>query len=459
MSAHAFHPTVLREYDVRGIIDETLGADDARALGKAFGTKAVATGGKKIVVGYDGRVSSPALRDALVDGLRSTGVDVTDIGLGATPMTYYAMFELDADGCIMITGSHNPPNYNGFKMMMHKKPVFGEAIQELGAVAKAGDYATGKGGYEQVDVFDRYIDRLMKDFEGASFTVAWDPSNGSAGPAVAALAKRLPGKHYVINEEVDGTFPNHHADPTVEKNLEQLKALVREKGCDMGIAFDGDGDRIGAVDSEGRVVWGDQLLAILAGQLLKELPGAPIIADVKASQALYDRIAELGGQPVMWKTGHSLIKSKMVELSSPLAGEMSGHIFFKHKFYGHDDALYAAVRLLNAVADQGGSLKALKDGLPAAINTPELRFDCDDFRKFEVIKEVQKRLEAAGADMSTVDGVRVKTADGWWLLRASNTQAVLVARCEASSEAGLDRLKAELVAALTASGVEPPADL
>jgi phosphomannomutase len=459
MSGHFFHSTVLREYDVRGIVGETLHAADAYALGQAFGTHVKRAGGSRVCVGYDGRVSSPELSTRLMEGIASTGIDVINVGLGATPMLYFSVFELDADGGVMVTGSHNPPNYNGFKMMMGKKPCFGEAIQSLGKTANAGDFEVGNGTIVDEDVFERYIERMLRDYEGAAFKVAWDPANGAAGPAIEALVKRLPGEHIVINAEVDGTFPNHHADPTVEENLEQLKDVVAEHGCDIGLSFDGDGDRIGAIDGQGRVVWGDQMLAIMAGDLLKELPGAPIIADVKASQALFDRIRELGGEPVMWKTGHSLIKSKMVELGAPLAGEMSGHIFYKHKFYGHDDAIYAGLRFLNAIAAQGGDLAALKDGLPAAINTPELRFDCDEERKFEVVKEVKARLEDAGANMSTVDGVRVQTEDGWWLLRASNTQAVLVARCEASSEQGLARLKKALVAALAESGVEAPADL
>lgn len=459
MAGHFFHSTVLREYDVRGIVGETLHAEDAYALGRAFGTHVKRGGGSRVCVGYDGRVSSPELSTRLMEGIASTGVDVINVGLGATPMLYFSVFELDADGGVMVTGSHNPPNYNGFKMMMGKKPCFGEAIQALGKTANAGDFEAGDGAIADEDVFERYIERMLRDYEGASFKVAWDPANGAAGPAIEALVQRLPGEHIVINAEVDGTFPNHHADPTVEENLQQLKDVVAEHGCDIGLSFDGDGDRIGAIDGQGRVVWGDQMLAIMAGDLLEELPGAPIIADVKASQALFDRIRELGGEPVMWKTGHSLIKSKMVELGAPLAGEMSGHIFYKHKFYGHDDAIYAGLRFLNAIAKQGGDLVALKDGLPAAINTPELRFDCDETRKFEVVKEVKARLEAAGADMSTVDGVRVQTEDGWWLLRASNTQAVLVARCEASSEEGLVRLKKALVAALAESGVEAPADL
>lgn len=459
MAGHSFHPTVLREYDVRGIVDETLFEADALALGKAFGTHVKRAGGRRVCVGFDGRISSPAMSDALMKGIASTGVDVLNVGLGPTPMLYYSVFELDTDGGVMVTGSHNPSNYNGFKMMLGKKPCFGEAIQALGKTANDADFEVGAGTIAEEDVFDRYIDRLMRDVDTQEFTVVWDPANGAAGPCIEALVARLPGKHIVINAEVDGTFPNHHADPTVEKNLEQLKDAVAEHGADIGLSFDGDGDRIGAIDASGRVVWGDQMLAILSGDLLQDLPGAPIIADVKASQALFDRVAALGGKPVMWKTGHSLIKSKMVELEAPLAGEMSGHIFFKHKFYGHDDALYAGIRFLNAITRQGGDLVALKDGLPAAINTPELRFDCDDFRKFEVADEVKARLEAAGATMSTVDGVRVQTDDGWWLLRASNTQAVLVARCEASSDEGLGRLKAALVAALAESGVEAPDEL
>ncbi|SDE33550.1 phosphoglucomutase/phosphomannomutase PgmG [Kordiimonas lacus] len=459
MAGHFFHHTILREYDVRGIVDDTLHYADAIALGKAYGTHVRRSGGTRVCVGYDGRVSSPKMAENLMAGLASTGLEVINIGLAGTPMLYFSVFELDSDGGIMITGSHNPANYNGFKMMMGKKPCFGEAIQAIGKTANEGDYEVGEGSIREEDVFDRYIDRMMRDVDMQAFTIVWDPANGSLGPAVEALVKRLPGKHIVINAEVDGTFPNHHADPTVEENLEQLKAAVAKHSADMGLSFDGDGDRIGATDGQGRVVWGDQMLAIMAGDLLKELPGAPIIADVKASQALFDRIKELGGEPVMWKTGHSLIKDKMVELNAPLAGEMSGHIFYKHKFYGHDDALYAGIRFLNAITKQGGDLAALKDGLPAAINTPELRFDCDDVRKFDVVKEVKARLEAAGAEMSTVDGVRVQTSDGWWLLRASNTQAVLVARCEASTEAGLSRLKHALVEALKASGVDAPSDL
>jgi phosphomannomutase len=266
----------------------------------------------------------------------------------------------------------------------------------------------------------------------------------------------LPGTHILLNEKIDGTFPAHHPDPTVPECLEQLQEAVRSENCDFGLAFDGDGDRIGAVDGQGRILWGDQIMILLASDVLKEIPGATIIADVKASQTLFDEVARMGGEPLMWRTGHSLIKAKMAETKAPLAGEMSGHIFFADKYYGYDDGLYAAVRLLNHVANQARSLADIRDGLPQPVNTPELRFPCGETRKFEVVDEVLERMRAKGANLSDVDGLRVKTDDGWWLLRASNTQDVLVARCEANDDEGLDRLRDAIVAELTESGVQPP---
>jgi len=303
-------------------------------------------------------------------------------------------------------------------------------------------------------VIDRYVERLMQGYDGGAYRIGWDAGNGAAGPALERLVAKLPGEHHTLYTDIDGRFPNHHPDPTEEKNLADLKALVAEKGLDFGIAFDGDGDRIGAVDGQGRVVWGDQLLAILAEPLLAELPGATIIADVKASQTLFDRVAELGGTPCMWKTGHSLIKSKMKETGAPLAGEMSGHIFFAHEYYGFDDALYAAVRLIRAVTKLGGSLTAIRSAMPDVVNTPELRFQVDESRKFAAVDEVLARLTADGAKVDRTDGARVSTDDGWWLLRASNTQDVLVARAEAKDAAGLDRLVAQIDAQLALSGIE-----
>jgi phosphomannomutase len=451
--SHQFHPSSLREYDIRGIVGKTLGPDDAYAIGRGFGTLVRRGGGSKVAIGRDGRESSPVLEEELVRGLGESGVDAVRVGLGPTPMLYFAAAELDVDGGIMITGSHNPADYNGFKMVLRGDAFFGGDIQLLGRMAAAGDWEEGNGGVSDAGILDRYVDRLLEGFDGDAYRIGWDAGNGAAGPALEKLTAKLPGEHHLLYTDVDSRFPNHHPDPTEEANLADLKALVAAQGLDFGIAFDGDGDRIGAVDGEGRVVWGDQLLAILAEPLLADLPGATIIADVKASQALFDRIAALGGKPLMWKTGHSLIKSKMKETGAPLAGEMSGHIFFAHDYYGFDDALYAAVRLIRAVTRLGGSLTALKSAMPPVVNTPELRFQVDESRKFAVVEEVLGRLAAAGAKVDRTDGARVNTADGWWLLRASNTQDVLVARAEAQDQPGLDRLVAQIDAQLALSGI------
>jgi phosphomannomutase len=462
---HQFHPTVLREYDIRGIIGETLGPDDARAIGRGFATLLRQAGGSRVAVAYDGRVSSPLLEHALVEGLNASGVDVVRLGLGATPMLYYAEASADdVDGGIQITGSHNPANYNGFKMVFQGRPFFGADIQELGRLAAEGAWLDGVGTSERREVQEEYVDRLLAGLAGLdparlnALRIGWDAGNGAAGPALEMLAARLPGEHHLLYTEVDGNFPNHHPDPTEEKNLADLKALVAEKGLDFGIAFDGDGDRIGAIDGLGRVIWGDQLLMIYAEDLLLQLPGATIIADVKASRALFDKVAGLGGNPVMWKTGHSLIKSKMKETGAPLAGEMSGHVFFAHQYYGFDDALYAAIRLIAASVRLGKTVTELRGAMAPMVNTPEMRFQVDESRKFAVIDEVKTRLAGPGAapgiQVDATDGVRVSTPDGWWLLRASNTQDVLVARAESDDESGLVRLMAQIDDQLAKSGLE-----
>ena len=458
---HSFHPTVLREYDIRGIIGETLGADDARAIGRSFGSMLAEAGGRKVAVGYDGRVSSPMLEHALVEGLNASGMDVVRIGMGPTPMLYYAEASAeDVDGGIEITGSHNPANYNGFKMVFQGRPFFGADIQELGRRSSAGEWVDGSGSVEDRDVIDAYIERMLEALDGidpaslAGLKVGWDAGNGAAGPALEKLAARLPGEHHLLFTDVDGEFPNHHPDPTVEENLADLRNLVAEKSLDFGVAFDGDGDRIGAIDGEGRVIWGDQLLMVFAEDLLTRRKGATIIADVKASRALFDHVAAHGGEPLMWKTGHSLIKSKMKETGSPLAGEMSGHVFFADEYYGYDDALYAGVRLIAAAARLGKSVTELRSAMPPMINTPEMRFQVDESRKFAAIGEIAGRVAASDALADTTDGVRVTTDDGWWLLRASNTQDVLVARAESESEEGLARLVAQIDEQLAESGLE-----
>jgi len=457
--SHRFDPTTLREYDIRGIVGKTLHAADAFAIGRVFGSIVASNGGNTVAVGYDGRLSSPDLEQELVRGLMASGIGVLRIGRGPTPMLYYAATTLNTAGGIMVTGSHNPPDYNGFKMMLGKKPFFGRQIQEIGAKASSGDVVTGTTGTEErIDVTSDYVARLISDWDGGDrlLNVVWDNGNGAAGEVLQRLVGSLPGKHTILNGEIDGHFPAHHPDPTVPKNLEQLIAKVRELGADLGIAFDGDADRIGAVDGQGNIMAGDQLLVVLARDVLRDHPGATIIADVKASQVLFDEVSRAGGQPLMWRTGHSLIKAKMAETGAPLAGEMSGHVFFADKWYGFDDALYAAVRLLGIVARMDGSLAEVRAALPHVVNTPELRFDCDDLRKFDIITEVAARLKQEGATVSDIDGVRVTTPDGWWLLRASNTQAVLVARAEAKTEEGLERLKTALSAQLGASGLAAP---
>jgi phosphomannomutase len=457
MSAHRIEPTILREYDIRGVIGETLSNDDARAIGRAFGTAVVGQGGQTVCVGYDGRLSSPELEEAVVDGLMKCGLKAVRIGLGPTPMLYFAVNVVPADAGIMISGSHNPPEYNGFKMMMGKAPFYGDDIQRLGMIAADGTYASGNGIVEDWPAHDSYVERLVQDFSGQrALRVAWDAGNGSAGKAMADIVAKLPGTHFLLNEIIDGTFPSHHPDPTLPECLVQLQEVVEREGCDFGVAFDGDGDRIGAIDGEGRILWGDQLMVVLAEVVLKSHPGSTIIADVKASQALFDEVSRMGGKPLMWRTGHSLIKAKMAETGAPLAGEMSGHIFFADRYYGFDDGLYAAIRLLECLSSQSNSLAELRDAMPQPVNTPELRFPCSDTRKFDVVDEVKERVRAGGAALNDVDGLRVSTDDGWWLLRASNTQDVLVARCEAHDEAGLHRLQNVLVDQLIQSGIKPP---
>lgn len=457
---HSFDPTILREYDVRGVFGESLGADDARAIGRCFGTQVVRAGGGAVVVGMDGRVSSPILEHALVEGLSASGADVVRIGLGPTPMLYFAALTLPGVAAgIQITGSHNPAHHNGFKLVRDGQPFFGEAIQDLGRQAQVGDWDSGTGTVRSVTVLDAYVDRLLKGLDGidraslAGLSMAWDAGNGAAGPVLERLVARLPGQHRLLFTEVDGTFPNHHPDPTVEENLADLRQAVVRDGCDFGVAFDGDADRIGAVDGLGRVIWADQIVMILAQDLLARRPGALVLGDIKTGRALFDRVRALGGQSQMWKSGHSHMKTRLRESGALLAGEMSGHVFLADDWYGFDDGIYAAIRLIAAAARLGQSINDLRGAMPDTIATPELRFAVDEARKFAAVDEVKARLEAQGADMVAIDGVRVTTPDGWWLLRASHTQAVLVARAESESEAGLARLMQQIDTQLALSGL------
>jgi phosphomannomutase len=455
---YTFDPVILRQYDIRGVVGETLSAGDATAIGRTLGALVARGGGRFVAVGYDGRLTSPELEAALVEGITASGLVALRIGLGPTPALYFANHLLGADAAVMVTGSHNPPSHNGFKLVLGGKAFWGEDIQRLGEASARGDWVAGDGRAVDVDVMAAYVERLLVGYRArGALGVVWDPGNGAAGDVVTALTAKLPGRHVLLNETIDGTFPAHHPDPTVEANLAQLKAAVAEHKADLGVAFDGDGDRLGVVDGLGRVLWGDQLLAILAAEVLPRHPGAPVLADVKASQVLFDEIERLGGRAVMCATGHSIIKTRMAELDSPLAGEMSGHIFFADRYYGYDDGVYAAVRLLDAVAESGISLAELRDNLPEMFNTPEIRFEAPEERKFAVVGEIKARLAGAkGISVDDTDGVRVSGADGWWLLRASNTQNALVVRCESDTEAGLERLISQVAAQLRESGIEPP---
>ncbi len=458
---HAFHPSILRAYDIRGQVDQTLHIEDAYHIGRSFGTIARRRLGDRphIAVGRDGRLTSPALSESLIAGLASTGCRVADLGLGPTPMTYYATHSYDLAGGIMITGSHNPVDYNGFKLVLGGRSFFGEDIKFLGEVTAQGDYENGPGEVDLIDVRSEYARCVAEGFaceDGQGLSVAWDCGNGAAGAVLAQVLSHLPGQHHVLFEDVDGTFPNHHPDPAVPENLVQLQELVCRKNCDMGIAFDGDGDRCGLIDDEGEVIWADQYLIFLAEEVLASLPAATIIADVKASQVLFDRVRLAGGQALMWKTGHSLIKAKMREIKAPLAGEMSGHVFFADRYFGYDDGLYTAVRIMSHVARSGRKLSDFRKSLPRVFNTPEMRFACEDHRKGHVMAAIKAALsEGHQGEIVEVDGVRCVTEAGWWLLRPSNTEAALVGRVEARSAADQEHLQARLFKLLRQAGVDP----
>ncbi|WP_036505137.1 phosphoglucomutase/phosphomannomutase PgmG [Novosphingobium sp. AP12] len=463
--SHRFHPSILREYDIRGVVGETLGEEDAYAIGRCFAAVVLRAGGRRVVVGRDGRLSSPMLEQALVEGLTASGMDVVRIGLAATPMLYFAEASAeDVQGGIQVTGSHNPADHNGFKMVLGGRPFFGPDIQRLGAMA-AGDRGTLEKGdeplgrSEQREILGAYVERLLEGLAGihadhvGTLRIGWDAGNGAAGPALELLTSRLPGEHHLLYSEVDGRFPNHHPDPTVEANLADLRALVAAKNLDFGVAFDGDADRMGVVDAKGRVIDADQLLTIYARDVLARHPGATVIADVKASRLVFDTVRALGGRAEMAPSGHSHIKSRMKETGALLGGETSGHFFLADDYFGFDDGLYAAVRLVAATARLGASVTELRDAMPVMANTPELRFPVPEDRKFAAIEEVRERLSQAGAQMNVLDGVRVDTPDGWWLLRASNTQEALTARAESDTAEGLERLVAEIDRQLALSGL------
>ncbi|MBM4394879.1 MAG: phosphomannomutase/phosphoglucomutase [Deltaproteobacteria bacterium] len=442
------NPLIFREYDVRGIVGTDLTGETVETLGRAFGTFLRRRGRDRATLGHDCRTSSAPFGDALARGMTSCGVDVTHVGTVPTPLVYWSMFALDVDSAAMVTGSHNPKEFNGFKLCLGRTSVHGEDVQELRRIAVAGGFERGAGRLGRADVVPSYLDRVAGDARiGARrLRVVVDAGNGTGGVVALPLLARLGIDAIPLYCDMDGEFPNHHPDPTVPENLAALRREVVERGADLGIAFDGDADRLGVVTERGDVVHGDMVLLVLARALLREVPGAEIVSEVKCSQVLFDEIAKAGGRPLMWRVGHSLIKAKMAEDDAALGGEMSGHIFFRHRWYGFDDAIYSAVRLLEVLSAHDGPASSLLAGLPQTWVTPEIRVDCPDELKWDVVAIVREALKARGLDVVEVDGARAKFTDGWGLVRASNTQPVLVSRFEAASPEALARIRADVFA-------------
>lgn len=452
---HVPNHALFRAYDVRGIVGETLTAADFISIGHAFGSHVAETCQTRtplIVVMRDGRASSPTLAEDIITGLIHAGAHVLDGGMGPTPMAYFSAHHLAADGCVMVTGSHNPPHHNGAKFMVDGKPFYGEALAGLRTRCEAGALLHSRGHREEVNMLDEYVFELKKALGNDTlldrFPVAWDAGNGVAGLVLQHLLDQTLAEHIPLFIDVDGNFPNHHPDPAVPENLRDLQKACAEHSI-LGVAFDGDGDRLGAVDELGRSVAPDHLLMLLAEDVLAHMPGATILGDVKLSDQYFKKISALGGNPILWMTGHAHIKVKLREADAKFAGEASGHIFFADEYYGYDDGLYAAMRLIRLVHVSGKKLSELVDALPPIFASPEIRIDCPDDKKFAVIAALQAQFP----DAETIDGVRVTTPDGWWLIRASNTQAALSARAEGTSAEGLKKVMDTMHAALTANGL------
>ncbi|MDX9731753.1 MAG: phosphomannomutase/phosphoglucomutase [Bdellovibrionales bacterium] len=443
------NPVIFREYDIRGVVGKDFDEDFAYDLGRAFVTFVGDRTGKKnptLSLGHDARLSSPGIVKALERGINDSGANVIRLGLVTTPVSYFSCFHLEVDGAFMVTGSHNPPEYNGFKISLGKTTIFGPDIQELRRIIEAGRYQTGKGEARDHDIFPQYVARYKEEFKGLEgVKVVLDCGNGAAGSIARRLYEGVGLKPVILFEEPDGRFPNHHPDPTVEENLDAMKAAVKKEGAAIGIGFDGDADRIGVIDENGRFILGDEMMVIISRAILAENPGAKIIGDVKCSDRLYTDIAKHGGKGIMWKTGHSLVKSKIKEEKAPFGGELSGHIFFADRNYGYDDALYAGLRLVEILAKSKKPLSSMLEGMGSAYNTPEIRIDTTEEKKVSIVEKLRSVFGEGSKEkqVNLIDGIRVSYPDGWALARASNTQPVLVLRFEASTQEGLDRIRKE----------------
>ena len=432
---------IFREYDIRAVVDKEITDSDVTLLGRALGTYYLEQGIARITLGRDCRLSADRYRGLLLEGLLSTGCDVLDMGTCPTPLCYFSLWHFDVSGAVMITASHNPPQYNGFKISVGKTTIFGPEIQKIYRLTQKGEFKSGRGKLEEVDVINPYWDFAAGNLDiKRKVRLAVDGGNGTAGPVALPLMERLGLETHPLYCDMDGSFPNHEPDPTVLENLTDISALVRDKGLELGVAYDGDSDRVGVVDEKGRAIFGDMLLAIFARAILAEEKGGTFIGEVKCSKNLYDDIKKHGGTPVMWKAGHSLMKQKMKETGALLAGEMSGHMFFKHRWPGFDDGIYASLRLVELVSKSGKPLSTWLDDMPKTFSTPEIRVECPDEIKFKVVERVKQAL-SGGPEVIDVDGVRVDYPDGWGLVRASNTQPALVMRFEAQSAARRDEIR------------------
>ncbi len=438
-----FDKEVLREYDIRGVVGDNINENTAYTIGRTFGyTVKLKLNSSTIVTGYDGRLTSPILHKALCEGLKDSGTNVINIGMGPTPMTYFAHYHLNADAAIMVTGSHNPSEYNGFKMVFNKNSFFAEDIKSLQKLIDEKKLKLLEGNITNKDITKDYIERNLLNIKiNRELKIAWDPGNGAMGKVIREITEKLfNSKNIIINEEVDGNFPNHHPDPTVPENMIQLIETVKNNNCDLGLAFDGDGDRLGVIDNYGNIVWADQYMLLLCNEIADLYDNPKIIMDVKCSKVFFDEAKKINCDPVMSRTGHSPIKEKMKELNSPLSGEMSVHICYGDDFYGYYDAMYVGLRLLRILANQNKSLNDLIEEYPKTFSTPETRFNVDESRKFKIIEEVKQRLKNSDEKIIDIDGVRVENSEGWFLMRASNTQNQLTCRAESTSKVGLKKL-------------------